>query len=141
MSAQKVYVTKRFSFEAAHYLPNYNGKCANLHGHSYKLEVTFSDVKNFIGHEDDNYKAEDYMVIDFTKLKKFVEEEVTSKLDHINLNSVYTIPTAEVMCVYIYESIKVRVNELRESNSYLKLEEVKLWETEDSFATYRGECE
>ena len=48
---QRVYITKRFTFEACHHLPNYNGKCANVHGHSYKLEVTVSAEKNLnMGH-------------------------------------------------------------------------------------------
>ena len=138
MGAQKVYAVKRFSFEAAHYLPNYDGKCANLHGHSYKLEVCVSDKTDFINHREGS-KAEEFMVLDFSKLKGVVENSVIQRLDHSNLNDTFHVPTAEVMCVYIYNTISSALREVKGTQSYLKLEWVKLWETEDSYAEYRGE--
>ena len=70
-------ITKQFTFETGHALYGYDGKCRNVHGHSYKLSVTVigspitdaSDVK--LG-----------MVIDFGDLKKIVEEEVVDPFDH-----------------------------------------------------------
>lgn len=146
MSAQKVYATKRFSFEAAHYLPNYDGKCANLHGHSYKLEVCVSNERDFVTNsgrpemvKDNTVKANEFMVLDFSVLKGLVQSHVISKFDHSNLNDLFAVPTAEAMCVHIYNAIQHYLSEVRDGKSFLKLEWVKLWETEDSYAEYRGE--
>lgn len=144
MSAQKVYVTKCFTFEAAHRLPNYDGKCANLHGHTYRLEVTFSGVKDFLIHGDqfNGDKATDYMVVDFTKIKKVINEYIVNLVDHSYLNETFNMPTAEVMCVYFYYTIRAVLEELKGSNSdYLDLYSVKLWETPDSYALYCGETD
>ena len=72
-----VRLTKTFTFEMAHALYNYDGKCKNIHGHSYKLEVTvigqpFAEQ----GH------AADGLVIDFGDLKKIVNSEVIDIFDH-----------------------------------------------------------
>lgn len=70
-------VTREFSFETAHMLSNYGGPCKNLHGHSYKLQVTLKGgPKNSVGESDSE------MVMDFTDLKAIVEERVISKIDH-----------------------------------------------------------
>ena len=135
--SNKVYITKKFSFEAAHHLPNYEGKCSNLHGHSYKLEVTVSgdiDLESIAVAmmRNDAIYASDGMVIDFSELKKCIKESV-GMLDHANLNDYYTIPTAEYMAISIFKDIQSRLG------NKVKLECVKLWETEDSYAEYRGE--
>ena len=57
-------ITRCFSFEAAHQLPNHKGKCANLHGHSYKLEIT-------VARKGEDIDDERCMVIDFGDLKKY----------------------------------------------------------------------
>lgn len=128
----KVYITKRFGFEACHHLVNYDGKCANVHGHSYKLEVT---VSKYIDTQCTEY-ATDLMVLDFKRLKDIVNREVIDKFDHSDLNVAFENPTAEAMCVSFYNSIKVSL--LRYVGN-VHLESVKLWETEDSYAEYRGE--
>lgn len=76
-------VTKEFSFEMAHALWNYDGACKNLHGHSYKLFVTV------IGQPvSDSADPKLGMVIDFSVLKKLVNENVVKKYDHaVVLNS------------------------------------------------------
>ena len=134
---EKVRVTKRTTFEAAHNLKGYEGKCSRLHGHSYKLEVTvsgFIDTKNiheqFVSGED--YSPYEGMVIDFSSLKKVIKE-VTDKYDHSNLNDHFIIPTAEYMVVTIFRELSAKLS------SSVKLESVKLWETEDSYAEYTGE--
>lgn len=129
---KKVYVTKEFSFEAAHHLVNYDGDCANLHGHSYKLQVT---VSGSIDPKDQTY-ASDCMVIDFKGLKSIVDAFIIGTHDHKDLNTIYDNPTAEIMVISMFDTI----------NSILprdiKLESVKLWETATSYAEYRGEdCE
>lgn len=78
-------ITKIFTFETAHVLYNYDGKCKNMHGHSYKLFVT---VKGKPVNDLDNPK--NGMVVDFGDIKKIVNEEVVDIWDHavlINANS------------------------------------------------------
>lgn len=70
-------VTREFSFEAAHMLSGYSGQCKNLHGHSYKLQVSVEgSPKNRPGEDDSE------MVMDFSDLKRIVDERVVSKVDH-----------------------------------------------------------
>ena len=70
-------LTKTFTFEMAHALFNYDGKCKNIHGHSYTLEVTV------IGQPlEDGGHASDGLVIDFGDLKKIVNTEVVDLFDH-----------------------------------------------------------
>ena len=70
-------ITKQFSFETGHALYGYDGKCKNVHGHSYKLSVTV------IGSPiTDRSNVKFGMVIDFTDLKKIVKEEIVDQFDH-----------------------------------------------------------
>lgn len=81
----KVRITKEFKFEMAHALYAYDGLCANIHGHSYRLWVTVrGEVKKEIGHTKDG------MLIDFIDLKKIVKPSIVDKYDHslvLNANS------------------------------------------------------
>lgn len=110
-------VSKEFTFDAAHFLTKYHGKCENLHGHTYRLRVT---VEGEIGEEG--------MVVDFLDLKKLVKEKILDKFDHRNLNDFFENPTAELVAEFIWKELKPELN----------LYEVVLWETENSFVTYRG---
>ena len=75
--AQSVRVTKRFHFEMAHALRCHDGLCANIHGHSYVLDVTLPGTpRNEPGHPKDG------MVIDFSELKKLVNTAVVDRYDH-----------------------------------------------------------
>ena len=69
-------VLKEFEFDAAHYLPEYNGKCERLHGHTYKLVVKVQGTPDHEG-----------MVIDFIRLKNIVKENVLVHLDHACINA------------------------------------------------------
>lgn len=112
-------ITKEFTFDAAHFLTNYHGKCENLHGHTYKLHVTVEgDIK------------ENGLVIDFIKLKDFVNKKIINKLDHSNLNDFFENPTAELVAKWIWGEL----NEIKDVNLY----EIKLWESPTSFVTYNG---
>jgi len=72
-----VRLTKSFTFEMAHALINYNGKCKNIHGHSYKLEVcVIGKPLNINGH------ASDGLIIDFGDLKRIVNKQVIDTFDH-----------------------------------------------------------
>lgn len=70
-------ITKIFTFETAHVLYNYDGKCKNMHGHSYKLFVT---VKGEPINDIDNVK--NGMVVDFGDIKRIVKQEIVDSWDH-----------------------------------------------------------
>ena len=70
-------ITKQFNFETGHALYGYDGKCKNVHGHSYKLSVTVSGSPI-----TDNSNVKFGMVIDFSDLKKIVKEEIVDIFDH-----------------------------------------------------------
>ena len=70
-------ITKEFSYEGAHALYNYDGKCKYIHGHSYKLFVT---VKGEPLNDPSNCK--NGMLLDFKELKSIVNEAIIDKFDH-----------------------------------------------------------
>lgn len=112
-------VTKRVSFDAAHLLPNYPGKCSNLHGHHWVLEVGYE------GHLHDNTG----MVVDFVFLKGALQPLV-DKLDHSNLNDYEPNPTCENLIERIFEELPKKL----EGGANLAL--IRLWETENSYAEW-----
>lgn len=140
------YLTKTFHFEAAHALVGYDGKCRNIHGHSYELQVT---VKGMPVDEPGNPK--NGMVIDFHDLKRIVNEEVVERLDHSfiigtnmpedfvesakrNFDKIVCVayqPTTENMLADFAERIKVKLPQ------NVDLYSVRLQETRDSFAEWR----
>lgn len=124
-----VEVTKEFTFDSCHQLLEYNGACARLHGHTYKLQVTLEGNLDKTG-----------MVFDFKHLKAFVQNEIIKDLDHYNLNDKLGFnTTAENMVVYFYELLsKFFIDYTKEVKRYVAIKEVKLWETPTSFATYKG---
>jgi 6-pyruvoyltetrahydropterin/6-carboxytetrahydropterin synthase len=119
-----VLVSKEFTFDSAHHLHAYEGKCQNLHGHTYKLQVIM------LGRTDDRG-----LTLDFSDIKRIVKERVIDRLDHQYLNEV--LPpmntTAENMVVWIYEELHKGLLE-EELYPGVKLEEVRLWETPTSYA-------
>ena len=84
----KIRLTKIFNFEAAHALMNYDGPCKNIHGHSYKLEVTI------IGRPvKDESSPKDGMVMDFGDLKEIIKKSIIEQFDHsLILNKKTTLP-------------------------------------------------
>lgn len=139
-------ITKQFNFETGHALYGYDGKCRNVHGHSYKLDVTV------IGSPiDDNTHVKFGMVIDFSDLKKIVKEEIVDVFDHatvFNQNTPHIElarelesrghhvilvdyqPTSEMMIIDFAEKIKKRLPK------NIELFSLKLQETETSFAQW-----
>ena len=87
-------IIKEFDFDAAHFLPAYNGKCERLHGHTYKLVVKVEGTPDHEG-----------MVIDFIKLKNIVKDVVLSKLDHYCLNDVIPVPSAENISMWVWNQL------------------------------------
>jgi len=121
-------VVKTFKFHAAHFLPNHEGLCRNLHGHTYKLKVEVrSALPNYLEKKDSG--PEMGMVVDFSILKKVVEENVLRELDHSNLNNIYTNPTAENMVSDIWARLE---HSLYSVNVFLV--SLELYETESSCA-------
>src|SRR5712691_8165350 len=94
-------LTKIFHFEAAHHLPGHKDKCARLHGHSYRLEVTLrGPIRNTPGRTDHG------MVMDFSDLSRIVNSSVIEQLDHQDLNAVTEIhTTAENLAHWIWETL------------------------------------
>lgn len=118
MRAKSIKITKIFTFDSAHKLDDYDGKCKHLHGHTYRMEVT---VKGAV--------ASNGMVFDFSRLKKVVEEHVVNKLDHKYLNEVFDFnPTSENIAVWIFEQIELNFKE-----ECCSLAAIRLWETATSF--------
>ena len=142
-------ITKIFTFETAHVLYNYDGKCKNMHGHSYKLFVT---VKGTPINDINNVK--NGMVVDFGDIKKIVKEEIVDVWDHAVLLNALTPhkelgedlaqkvhkviecnyqPTCENMLYEIAEKIKNKLP------SHVQLAYLKLHETENSYGEWLAE--
>ena len=139
-------ITKQFSFETGHALYGYDGKCKNVHGHSYKLSVTV------IGKPiNDTSNVKYGMVIDFSDLKKIIREEIVDLFDHatvFNQNTPHVElakelsnrghhvilvdyqPTSENMVIDFAQKIKNRLP------ADIQLHSLKLQETETSFAEW-----
>ena len=139
-------ITKQFNFETGHALYGYDGKCRNVHGHSYKLSVTV------IGRPiTDASHVKLGMVIDFGDLKKIVKEDIVDVFDHatvFNKNTPHVElakeltdrghnviladyqPTSENMVIDFAAKIKSRLPE------NISLFSLKLQETDTSFAEW-----
>ncbi|MGO4890079.1 6-carboxytetrahydropterin synthase QueD [Anaerobacillus sp. MEB173] len=127
---KRVGITKEFTFDAAHHLHCYDGKCKNLHGHTYKLVITISGYVNDIG-----------ISVDFGDVKRIYNEVVKAQLDHRYLNEV--LPnmntTAENMIVWIWEELDKRLVEEGLKKLGHRIEELVLYETPTSYATMKRE--
>jgi 6-pyruvoyltetrahydropterin/6-carboxytetrahydropterin synthase len=122
-------VSVEATFAAAHQLRNYKGKCENLHGHNYKVRVTVGGpTLNSTG-----------LVADFGEVKA-VLREVAGRLDHRYLNElepfVESNPSAENIALYFYQEIDKGLRD-GASEVPIRINEVIVWETETSSATYR----
>ena len=114
-----IFSTKLFTFEAAHQLPKHSGKCARLHGHSYRLEVTV--VGDIIKEEG----SSEGMVVDFADLSKIVEKEIIEQWDHQFLNDLLAFrTTAELLAVEAFRRLK---------DAGLSVSKITLWETAKAF--------
>lgn len=126
----KITVVKEFWFESAHHLPNYDGDCSRVHGHSYRLQVGFTGTIN----------PETGMLVDFKDIKKIVKTHVVDVLDHQFLNVVdksgpLKNPTAENMIVWIKEKIEESIL----PSGHVSLSFIRLYETVGSYAEWRKE--
>ena len=138
-------ITKQFSFEMAHALRNYDGLCRNIHGHSYKMDITLA------GHPlHDESSPKNGMVMDFGDLKRLVNEEIISLLDHAlvlnaktdaklvealkqNYEKIVIVdfqPTTENLLNFIADKLKAKLSER------VKLTRIRLRETDTSYADW-----
>ena len=108
------------NFSSAHHLLNYKGKCENMHGHNWKVEVTAR------GNSLDNSN----ILIDFKVLKKVVNE-IMDYLDHKDLNELEEFknesPSSEFIAKFIFKKAKETIKEVCR---------VDVWETPTSRASY-----
>lgn len=145
----KIRITKQFNFETGHALFGYDGKCKNVHGHSYKLSVTVIGTPI-----TDRSNVKYGMVIDFSDLKKIVKEDIVDIFDHATVFNATTPhielanelkdrghhvilvdyqPTSENMVIDFAAKIKKRLPE------FVQLHSLRLQETETSFAEWYAE--
>ena len=114
---------KEFTFDAAHNLVHYHGKCEALHGHTYRWAVVLEGTPD-----------EEGMILDFCELSRIVEERVLSRLDHSYINDILEQPTAENIANWVWDQIE---EEVLRPNCRLSL--VEIWETRTSCAALRAE--
>ncbi|MDO7907162.1 6-carboxytetrahydropterin synthase QueD [Paenibacillus sp. JX-17] len=129
---KRVLVSKEFTFDAAHHLHCYEGKCKNLHGHTYKVIFGISGMPGETG-----------LTVDFGDIKDIWKKHIETYLDHQYLNE--SLPamntTAENMVVWLYEQMETAL----QSEPYAsrveggRTEFVRLYETPTSYAEARRE--
>ena len=115
------------SFSAAHLLSEIGGKCEELHGHNFKVEVTVGAPK----------LNSDGILIDFRLLKKWLKE-ILDQMDHQHLNDLPFFkgknPSSENIACFLYREMQDKVAE-----SGVKMLRVKVWESETAAVTYIGD--
>lgn len=119
-------VTVQQTFAAGHALRNYHGKCENVHGHNYRIEVKVQGEQlDAIG-----------LLVDFVELKR-VMKGVIDYLDHQFINDLEPFdkvnPSAENIAKFFHD----RISEGLETDNPVTVAEVKVWETDTSSAVYR----
>jgi 6-pyruvoyltetrahydropterin/6-carboxytetrahydropterin synthase len=121
-------LTTRLEFAAAHRLRGYDGNCARLHGHNWKIEICVTGNQlNEIG-----------MLIDFKELKRR-GNALLSELDHFYLNDSPPFdeelnPTAENIAFYLFQRLSKELN-----NDNMRVKSVTAWETDRSAATFSAD--
>lgn len=119
-------VSVEHTFAAGHALRNYKGKCENVHGHNYRVQVVVRGEK----------LDETGMLADFVELKRLLRA-ISEPLDHVFLNDLEPFrtenPSAENIARYICEKMQ---DGLGQTNP-VQIAEVKVWETDIQSATYR----
>ena len=113
-------------FGAAHQISNIGGKCENLHGHNWKIEV----------YVQGSHLGEDGLLVDFKEIKK-VTSRVIEELDHKFLNELEYFkdisPSSENIARFIFDSLARDLD-----NEFIKVSRVTAWESDTACATYFG---
>lgn len=146
MKSERIRVSKEFTFDMAHALFNYDGPCKNIHGHTYRLQVTIIGYPN-----QDPQNPKQGMVIDFGQLKYLVVKQIINKYDHalvLNEQVVATMGTNfsnisdkvifvpyQPTCENLMLNIKNELAILLETEGY-QLQAIRLYETPSSWAEW-----
>ena len=141
----RIRLTRLFTFEAAHALQGYDGACRNIHGHSYKLEVTIIGLP-IINEEH----PKNGMVLDFGDLKQLVQETILDVMDHAlllradsdrglveslrKLNHKLLLTPYQPTCENMLIDFKTRLRKVLPAS--VTLHSLKLWETQNAFAEW-----
>jgi 6-pyruvoyltetrahydropterin/6-carboxytetrahydropterin synthase len=119
-------VSIEHTFAAGHALRHYRGKCENVHGHNYRVQVIVRGEK--LDHAG--------LLADFAELKRLLRE-ISGRLDHVFLNDIEPFttldPSAENIALYICEKMQQGIAQ----ENPVEVAEVKVWETDIQSATYR----
>jgi len=118
-------ISVEYSFAAGHALRGYKGKCENVHGHNYKVQVTVAGEQlNSTG-----------LLMDFVELRAAIKAAV-ERLDHRFLNDLPPFdqlnPSAENLAKYFWEKVEAQARA-----QGLRVDAVTIWETDSTSATYR----
>ncbi|HYO83224.1 MAG TPA: 6-carboxytetrahydropterin synthase QueD [Bryobacteraceae bacterium] len=118
-------VTVEQTFAAGHSLREYKGKCENVHGHNYRVQVTVQGkALNRIG-----------LLVDFVDLKRAVRE-VIARLDHQFINDLEPFttvnPSAENLSKYFYDEVSSALT----LEPGVRIAQIRIWETDTSIAVY-----
>lgn len=125
-------IGKEYKFEAAHLLEFHKGKCRNLHGHSYRVEVELEGNQQILPNS-----SSEGMVLDFAVLDKMMKP-IIDRLDHQFLNDQMDVrTTAENVVAYIVGWLSNMLPQVIESEGQeVKISRVRLWETAKSYAEW-----
>ena len=118
---------KTKTIEAAHNLPNHDGKCRGLHGHSWKISIIIK------GKSLCTSGPKKGMLMDYYDIGVLMKEYV-EVLDHRNLNDIWDNPTSEVIAESLYDQMRQKVEDLTGGRAHLWA--VHVSETENSLAIY-----
>ncbi len=127
-------IAKQFTFHAAHQLPNHDGACARVHGHTYKVEVAIvGEVKRPCGDSDEG------MVLDFGILKDVYKEDVEPLVEHQFLNETLkgVVPETDGTPLTTAENLADWIARVYGNNLGQEVV-VTVWETPTSYARVQG---
>lgn len=125
----RMLVTKIFTFDSAHRLPNYDGKCERLHGHTYKLVVTVEHVREDSGDYVEKEGSDEGMVVDFSVIKGIVNATIIDKVDHYPLHEVFDFrTTAENLVMWMRGELLLAF-----APHAFRLVKLRLYETPESY--------
>ena len=132
-------ITKSVKFDAAHVLTNHKGLCKNLHGHTYRVDVSVRQAEN----------DRSDMVMDFKDVKRICEEIVVTKFDHAFIYDETSSAESEIAAVVMRNGMRVAALPFRSTAENLAkwmfgmlgeriagLCSVRVYETAESFAEY-----
>jgi 6-pyruvoyltetrahydropterin/6-carboxytetrahydropterin synthase len=148
----RVYVTKEVTFDTAHQLLNHLGLCKNIHGHTYKVQVTVTAPVTQQGSKNPS----EGMIVDFKELKQLIKDVIVNNYDHtyvaagdepildkikelgLKLHIIGVRPTAENMAVVMFDELQQAIQDNYFSFPNIELEKIRVYETPTSWADYMG---